>query len=316
MLSSTIITHAFQAMGSQIAFWLETNNKAVGTKLLLEGEIMFHRAEVVLSRFDEFSELSYLNSRPGQWTPVSPLLWDATREAIKLAYETNGLFDPTQLNAVEKAGYTRSFAELTEMHVITRPVESITAGYEGVRFDNGNRSIYLPAGTRIDLSGIGKGHTAQRVVDFFSRYGACLVDVGGDVTAGRAPTGMPGWPVGIAAPRNGQGVSDENLARLWLKESTLATSGTDHRRWQKDGREAHHIIDPRTGSSAESNFATVSVMAYPAGRAEAWATASLISGIVQDYNYHLSAAFIGHDQRLTLTPKLAPIVQLEGESSF
>lgn len=319
MINQTIQTHEFRAMGSHMAFWLELDG-AVGAELLLEGERMFRRAEAQLTRFDASSELSCLNTRPGQWTSVSPLLWRVISQALELAEETNGLFDPTLLNALEFAGYTTSFETLAGRKTLAgRSQSRLPKGapeggrYQAVCLDARTRSVFLPAGTRLDLGGLGKGFMAQEVVDYLGRWGPCLVDAGGDITAGKAPAGWPGWPVGLAAPRDETGQPGKNLLRLWLKEATLATSGQDHRRWQSNGQPAHHVIDPRTGRPAEAAMATVSVLDYPAGRAEAWATASLISGNTQHHHHNLAAAFIGHNHDLTLTPQLAPLVQYEAE---
>jgi FAD:protein FMN transferase len=41
--------------------------------------------------------------------------------------------------------------------------------------------------------------------------------------------------------------------------SALATSGSPGRRWWRDGRAQHHLIDPRTGRPAASRWAEVTV---------------------------------------------------------
>jgi thiamine biosynthesis lipoprotein len=167
---------------------------------------------------------------------------------------------------------------------------------------------------RLDLGGIAKGDTAAQVVHWLNSFGPCLVDAGGDLTAGDAPNGLPGWPVGIAAPW-GSAVGHDDLMRLWLCHQSLATSGIDYRRWQQHGREHHHIIDPRTQLPAVTDLLTVSVLTDEATTAEAWATAMLVAGsdaslwLLQERG--LAAAVIDQESRLLLTPALRPLVQFE-----
>jgi thiamine biosynthesis lipoprotein len=142
-----------------------------------------------------------------------------------------------------------------------------------------------------------------------ARVGSCLVDAGGDLSAGSAPTGLPGWPVAIASPGSGEA---EDLLQLWLAEATLATSGIDFRRWQHNGRPAHHLIDPRSGLPAATDLLTVSVLAAEATEAEGWATAALVAGRSQGYALlaarSLPALLVTQDGSMLATPAMASFV--------
>ena len=64
-----------------------------------------------------------------------------------------------------------------------------------------------------------------------------------------------------------------------LADGAVATSSTEHRRWTgADGVARHHLIDPSTGSPAESRFASVSVVAATASTAEVLAKAAIVAG--------------------------------------
>ena len=105
-------THHFRAMGSQISIWLELDKADLAQTALQQAEWMFIAAERRLTRFSPDSELSCLNAQPERWTCVSTLTWDVINQALSLAEETQGLYDPTLLNALEMAGYDRSFEQL------------------------------------------------------------------------------------------------------------------------------------------------------------------------------------------------------------
>ncbi|MEZ4864374.1 MAG: FAD:protein FMN transferase [Caldilineaceae bacterium] len=332
-------TYSFRAMGSQISLWVESSARAAQTAFAAV-EQLFATHERTLSRFDPASELSTLNRSPNQWLPVSPLLWSVLTWALELAAQTDGLFDPTLLNAVEAAGYTRSFELLEADRAFTpmarqaqhRCLPSTAAGQKGgwqaIQLDGVKQAVKLPAGVRLDFGGIGKGYTAQRAVELLSQWGACLVDAGGDIVAGVAPQGLPGWPVAVAAPSTlpaitpgaeveaGSAAADEptapDLLELWLAEAALATSGVDYRRWRQAGRVRHHLIDPRTGEPAVTDVVTASILATEATVAEAWAKAALLLGMregIQQLTEHQMAGLLAAvDGEVALTPVLADYV--------
>lgn len=270
--------HRFRAMGSQIDLWLEHAEASEAQAALRQAQALFDAAERRMTRFDPESELSQLNQRAGQRVQVSRLLWRVIGRAVQLAQETGGLFDPTVGSAVLASGYVTSFDESQRWNGAGRMAEPqpLLGQWRSVELDPASHAVRLPRGVRLDLGGIGKGFTAQQAVDYLSLWGPCLVDAGGDVTAGDGLAGQPGWPVGIARPS--QNGSDQSELEVWLNNATLATSGTDYRWWLHDGRRRHHLIDPRTGDSASTDVVTATVLAADASAAEAWATATLVGG--------------------------------------
>jgi len=313
-------SHTFRAMGGAMTIWLELSNVATAETLLREAEAMFARAERRLSRFDPHSELAQLNANPGTWVPVSSMLWHVAMQARHMARETDGLFDFTQLTALEAAGYTRSFTDRFFWEDATEdklePPDAWFGQWEAVQVHAEGRSLWLPPGVKLDFGGIAKGYVAQQVVDFLSDWGPCLVDASGDLTAGSAPTGWPGWPVAVTKPLTeataNPSADRETQFPLWLVAGTMATSGIDYRRWPQNGRIAHHLIDPRTGQPAQTDLLTATVLVKTAVRAEAWATAALVAGHKLAHqrltDKNLGAALIDHNGELTVTPALAPFI--------
>src|SRR5574341_2141220 len=297
--------YAFRAMGSEIVLWVDTDEYPAGT--FRQGQRLFSEAEQRLSRFIPESELSRLNQRTGQWVQVSPLLYQIAETALGLAQDTDGLFDPTILHALERAGYDRSFERMDEENHRILPPARASANIRGVRLDHAQRAIWLPHEVGLDLGGIAKSYVAQQVGNFLRSHGPCLVDAGGDIVAGDAPRGLPGWPVAIAIPASAQD-EPENGLTLMLANNALATSGVDYRRWVHQGRKQHHIIDPRTGLPAESDLLTATVLADDASVADVWATASLINGAVIGAlaltRRNLGGVLIGSNRNATITQTL------------
>src|SRR5690606_35837356 len=64
-----------------------------------------------------------------------------------------------------------------------------------------------------------------------------------------------------------------------LDDAAVATSGPYWQRYEVEGRECSHTIDPRTGRPVTDAPAAVSVVAGDAMRADAWSTALAVMGV-------------------------------------
>lgn len=223
------------------------------------------------SRFLPHSDISRLNSADGHPTSVAPETIAVLDEAIAWWRATDGLFDPTMLNALIAAGYDRDFAAGHGTICDGRPAP----GCAGIVIDRESETVTLPAGVAIDLGGIGKGRAVDLIVDSSQHLGGGLIDLGGDLRVwGSAPAG-DGWPIAIEDLRDGS-----TAAMLWLTRGAVATSTTLRRAWTDGDRTAHHLIDPRTGQPARGEIVTVTVVAGRAAAAEVLAKTSLMTGSV------------------------------------
>jgi FAD:protein FMN transferase len=121
-----------------------------------------------------------------------------------------------------------------------------------------------PAGTGIDLSGIGKGFAADRVGEVLRQMGVAdfIFEIGGEVVAGDGE-----WAVEIEHPLSNRMMAGRT--RL-LRNRALATSGNYH--------QPGHLIDPRTGKPVKRPPSSVTVVAADCATADAWATALFVLG--------------------------------------
>lgn len=303
-------SHTFRAMGSHIVLWLDTTDNANAPTAFAQVEALFAANEQALSRFRPNSELSQLNARSGEWVVVSDLLWQQATLAVQMAELTNGRFDPTLLDALEQAGYRQSFETLARDQWNGRLAagDPLLQQWTAIEFDEARHALKLPAGVYLDLGGIAKGDTAQQAVALLQASGPCLVDAGGDLVAGAAPYGYPGWPVSLGAPWIDAATEPEDLATFWLAEGALATSGVDYRSWVKDGIVMHHLIDPLTGRSAQTDGLTATVLAKEAATAEALATATLVAGssvgMTALLDHDVAGLIITRNGRILATPQM------------
>jgi thiamine biosynthesis lipoprotein ApbE len=275
--------------------------RALGTtvELRVSEESALERAEAAVrreleaidracSRFREDSELTALNARAGSTTRVSPLLGDALAVALRAAALTDGDVDPTIGRALELAGYDRDF-ELLEPTSAGEPhlapasraprirVRSCP-GWQAVTLLPRTGGVRIPAGVSIDLGASGKAWAADRSAVAAAEECGCgvLVGVGGDIAAhGRCPD--IGWEIFVTDDhRDGPSAPGQMVT---VRSGGLATSSTAVRRWDRDGRPMHHIIDPASGQPVTGTWRTVSVAAGSCADANTAATAAIVRAL-------------------------------------
>ncbi|MCB0255964.1 MAG: FAD:protein FMN transferase [Anaerolineae bacterium] len=264
----------FRAMNTEIGVWLWNANSQVD-RVMAQAVHRFEEAEAELSRFRPDSGLSRLNASAGQGPQrVSPLLWTVLTHAVEAARQTHGIFDPTLLDLLRATGYNRSFELLGNGNSSKTVAPSKSPwGWHCIRLFEAGGLVELPAGFGIDLGGIAKGWTVDRVAVSLATHGAVLVDAGGDIRAIGAPEGQP-WPVAVQDPFD----ETKDRAILALADGAVATSSIGRRRWQAGGKTMHHLIDPRTGQPSNSDLHTVTVLAKTAEAAEVAAKTALLLG--------------------------------------
>ncbi len=227
--------------------------------------------EDAASRFRPDSEICALASAEGAKTPVSRVLADLIEAALTAARLTAGDVDPTVGRAMVALGYDR---DIDQLDPATPRLASVTFGADWSMIDFDGRSVRLPAGVLLDLGATAKAVAADRCAHrVFAETGSgVLVNLGGDLTtAGPAPDG--GWHVLV------QDTDEDPPCTVALGSGTgLATSSTRRRQWRHNGELVHHIVDPRTGRSAEPVWRNVSVAAADCLTANAISTAAIIRG--------------------------------------
>jgi FAD:protein FMN transferase len=233
-------------------------------------------SEARLTRFSDESELANLNRSGGHWFHASPDLFEIVGEARSLAEQTEGLFDPSILDALERVGYDRSMDAIRVSGPgPLRPAFIPANDFRAVELDETRSAIRLPPGMRIDLGGIAKGWIAERAALVLAGFSsACAVNAGGDMFLTGLLEDREPWQVDLEDPRD----PDQVLAMLQVGPGAVATSSITRRTWRQDGRVRHHLIDPRTGESAQTDWLSVTVIAPHATVAEVFAKVLLIVG--------------------------------------
>ena len=232
------------------------------------------RVDEACSRFRADSELSRLNQQACGWVTVGPVLATALGAALWAAEASEGLVDPTVGGALVQAGYDRDFAAL--IPASAAPVGNpARTSWRDIEFDLARSRARTPVGVSLDLGATAKALFADQAATQIAAVTGCgvLVSAGGDLAmAGPTPPG--GWAVGVAEHHAGAPTSS-----IVVEGGGIATSGTSARTWQRGQTLHHHVIDPRTGRSADTQWRTATVAAATALGANVAATASVVIGI-------------------------------------
>jgi len=271
----------FRAMNSDIVLAASGKDLAAINHGFSESRQFINQSETRFTRFTETSELAELNRSTGTWFQASAEMFEVIQLAHALAVETGGLFDPAILPALKRAGYDRSMDEIRNRAPQEEPIKQLeTRGapdqdFRNIRLDVATQSIFLPQGMQVDLGGIAKGWIAEQAARRLANVSsACAVSAGGDMFLINLPEGEPDWEIGLENPL----APDENLAVLHVLPGAVATSSISKRQWKHNGRFQHHLIDPRSGEPAKTEWLSTTVWAEQAGEAEVYAKVLLIAG--------------------------------------
>ncbi len=223
------------------------------------------------SRFIPDSEVMRLNNNPDSLHQVS----DATLRLVsemKLGFElTQGLYSGNILGEMIDLGFARSRSNAENVTNWTTKAKT-SANLSDVEIDLDAKSVRVPRGVALDAGGIGKGLAADLMSDYAMQLGAMGVAVfaGGDVAVKGMASGAAGWKVNISDPAD----ADRFISSVSLSRGGLATSSPMG--WKSGS--AHHIIDPRTHRSSESDVLQATVISQNAAQAEVLAKMCVILG--------------------------------------
>jgi thiamine biosynthesis lipoprotein len=276
-MSAREATQRFECFGSTCAVLVSSDAHALDATRLARAKLEeWHER---FSRFLPSSELSRLNEDPRETVPVSALMACLASAIVKAGLASGGLVDGTLLDQIERAGYVRD---------LTRPVPLALAlalaparkpaspdriaRWRQIEVDMDARTITRPPGVKLDSGGLAKGLFADVLAKTLARHASVAIDCAGDLLVGGA----------AAEPReiHVQSPFDESTLHTFRLASTgVATSGIGRRSWlDRDGRPAHHLLDPATGEPAFTGVVQATALAPSALAAEVYAKAALLSG--------------------------------------
>ena len=235
------------------------------------------------NRFRDDSELSRLNESHGATMSISPTLELALEAALRASNATGQMVDPTVLPALLALGYDRDYDELIDDESIPERAAVPSIGPSSIHLNVIEHTVTLDPPSRLDLGASAKALVVDLVADDVAASGGVVVELGGDVAVrGEGPDGP--WVIAVSDSL----VLDGLEPRVAFRHGGIATSSSTTRTWRSGGRIVNHIIDPRTGQSANGLYTTATVSASDCVLANAFATAALLWN--EEASYHIAQA--------------------------
>lgn len=258
--------------------------------------------ELEWSRFIPNSEISRLNWAQGQALKVSDVTLLLVEKLIEGWNATGGLFDPTTLPRTISNGYAQSHSDTSR--ITSLPVTATWPGdVAGIVINREKHLIQLPVGTTLDAGGLGKGLAADLAVEHIMRNGAsgAMVNANGDVRiSGESPDGKA-WRIGIEHPMD----SKQEIAQVQIVDGAIVTSSRVHKVWNVQSGSTHHLIDPKSGLSAQTKVLTATVISATAAQGEVLAKLPFFLPLEEAFNQMTNsgaqACVVDEDMKMHMT---------------
>lgn len=240
------------------------------TALLATCFSMIDRYEDLFSRTDPASEISRLNTAAGAETPLSPPVRDLLLLGKTWGERTDGAFDITVAPVSELWDFSAAvLPDATALQQAVTRVDhtALTVTASGAQ---------LPPDGAVDLGGIAKGYTADRLAEHLREAGvnSALIDLGGNILAVGDKGGKP-FTVGVRDPFDSTALA----ATVKVRDRSVVTSGVYERSFEHDDVTYHHILDPATGYPVQNGLVSVTVLSASSADGDALSTACFVMGL-------------------------------------
>lgn len=261
--------------------------------------------EKILSSQDEKSELYQVNqSAYDHEVEVSDTLFTVAQRSLQYCKETDGALDCTIGKINDLWAFGTGNARLPDEEEITSLL--VDKGYEQVELNEEKHTIrFLNPNIQLDFGATAKGFAADEIKNMLvEEYGiTCgILNLGGNIiTIGAKYDGQP-WGIGITDPND----TTRAVSTEYLTNATAVTSGNYERYFIEDGVRYHHILDPKTGYSANNGLISTTIITENSMLADALSTATYVMGLEKAYAYiesldDVEAIFITDDGTVVKT---------------
>jgi len=241
------------------------------------------KVDAMMSDYKSDSEISRIN-RDGAKMAVrlSESTYEVLQRSIEFSEMTGGAFDITVGPLVALFRNAKESKVAPSEQQIAQARSKV--GFEKLKLDSENKTVqFSENGMLLDLGGIAKGYAIDKAIEAAQSCGAtgAMVDIGGDVRCfGLPPEGKDNWLIGLQDPNSAiEGIGGgELLLVLKATNAAVATSGDYQQLVIIEGKHYSHIMDRRTGTSAEG-LSSVTIIADNATNSDALATALSVMGV-------------------------------------
>lgn len=261
----------------------------------------------ILSRHNGDSEISILNKNRGG--KISGKLEEYLTVMLDISRKSGGKFDFT-LGAVSDLWSFTSNPCVPDEEALNTALAS--SGYGKITV-SGNDISYASDNLIIDFGSSGKGIALDEIKAMLDgkKVKEATVSVGGSVLI----YGKEEKTVGIRDPYSNAG---DHIAKITVSDVCISTSGSYERRFEENGKEYHHILDPETGYPVENNLISVTIISESGILSDCLSTACFVLGLEEGVKlaeeYGCEAIFVTADKKIYATSEIYSSTEITDDS--
>ena len=233
---------------------------------------------------------------------IDSLFFRVITEALLIAKETQGAFDPTLAPIVNYWGFGFEEIQNIDESILAELMQSV--GYTKLSF-NDSTIFKTNTNTQIDFNAIAQGFTVDLVGEHLQKLGITnyMIEIGGELKCSGFNADGDLWRIGIDKPSEDI-QKDRFQAIIEVENKSVASSG-NYRKFkvdEKTGMKYVHTINPKTGNPVQTNLLGVTIITESCMRADAIATACMVMGLEKSKTYlenhpEIDALFIYSDPK-------------------
>ncbi|MCR5704928.1 MAG: FAD:protein FMN transferase [Eubacterium sp.] len=242
------------------------------SKALDEAVVEIKRLDQKYSTGNPESEISQLNAKGEAYvSEETAYLFQVAKEIYDKA---QGTFDVSVYPLMREWGFTNQKYKIPGKKELNRLLKNVDMSK--IEFDEKSRLLTMSKGMEVDFGGIVKGYASQRIMQIFKKYQVKggIVSLGGNVQTYGVKPENDNFVVGIEDPLE----KTDFAGVLEVKDKAVITSGSYERFFEKDGKNYHHILNPKTGYPAESGLKSVTIVGEDGTWADGMSTALFVLG--------------------------------------
>lgn len=306
------------AMGSVVTVRIYGSENAQQTSLDVLSYI--NEADSLLSANIEDTDVYKINeSKNGQ--VVSRDTFNIIGDCLSVSNTTGGVLDITIGAVSELWGFDTENPTLPDAQALEEALQ--TVNQQKLTLTEERLSINKAQGQKIDLGAFGKGIACTSALPALQReFSPAVLSVGGTVLLYGNHPDEEHWTVGVRDPH---GDTDDFCATLALctegngGKLVISTSGSYEKKFEKDGKIYHHILDAATGMPVENDILGVTVVAESGIVSDALSTVLFIHGLTQPTlqvlrDYNVGAVFLCKDGSMLVSDTLADKITVTNDS--
>lgn len=269
---------------------------------------------------------------------VSDELYVVIKEALRVAEESDGAYDPTitplvELWDIDDDSKWSGRTEIPSEEAIQAALANVD--YKKVVLNDSDQTVeFTQEGITLDLGGISKGYIAQLLKEYIVESGiehaiinvgnssqipigtrcAPLKDDAGNVVMRKGPDGVEveayvvtedPWKIGTDDPFDLFGFNPP-VGVFGLKDVALSSSGSAERFFIVEDTRYHHIFDTKTGYPADNEMIVIQVTSPNVVGIDALSTMLYVMGLEEALKYvetheGVEAIFITYDKEVILS---------------